>query len=383
MPGYFDNAATTYPKPEEVYVFPDKVVREYGVNIGRGSYDLSFQAGRVVFESKENLRRLFRAEGKEIVYTSSATDALNRIILGLTYAENANVYISPFEHNAVTRALCHLKSSKNLSIHTLPFDPASLLLDEAAMRAMFKKTPPFLVVMTHASNVCGAVVPVETIAAAAKDFESIVVVDMSQTAGLVPVRVGLRLFDFAVFAGHKTLYAPFGVGGFVCEDSESRLSPVFFGGNGLNSIDQEMPKEIVKMEEVGSQNIYAIAGLKASTDWLIDQGEKIRRNEDQAKDILLQMLKSYNNIEIVGGGMSCPRIGVVSCLFDGYSPSEISVVLNSRGIATRAGLHCAPCAHRFLKTLPSGTVRFSVSALTSKEDFDLLGQALDYISRNA
>lgn len=383
MSGYFDNAATTYPKPEEVYTFPDKVVREYGVNTGRGVYDLAFQAGRVVSESKRNLKTLLQAEGKEVVYTASATDALNRIILGLTYPEKANVYISPFEHNAVTRALYHLGKTKKIAIHILPFDPFSLLLDEAALKIQFEENNPYLVVMTHASNVCGAVLPIDAIASLAKEYNSIVAVDLSQTAGLVPTRIGLGIYDFAVFAGHKTLYAPFGVGGFICEASENRLSPVFFGGNGLNSLDQEMPREIVKMIEVGSQNIYAIAGLKASTDWLIDQGISVVRNEEKARDALLRMLKSYRNIDIVAGEMKCPRIGVVSCLFEGYTSSEISVVLNSQGIATRAGLHCAPNAHRFLDTLPSGTVRFSVSALTSEEDFDALERALDYIQRNA
>lgn len=379
---YFDNAATTFPKPECVYAYADKVFREFGVNTGRGRYGLSSAAGNVISECKSKLKSLLNCEGKEIVFTSSATDALNRILLGLDLAEGDCVYTSPFEHNAVSRTLWHIQSSKGVRIRQLPFDKETLLLNEEELEREFREAPPKLVVSIHASNVCGAVLPIERIAALAKEFGAITVVDMSQTAGLVPVRLSLETIDFAVFAGHKTLYAPFGVGGFVCAAGESRLKPVYFGGNGINSADQDMPREIVSMEEIGSQNIYAIAGLKSSVEWLLSEATWIAERERANDEKLASILASYDNIRIIGRSAKCPHIGVVSCRFEGYSPDEIGFVLSEQGVAVRTGLHCAPTAHNFLGTNPEGTVRFSVSAMTSDADFAHLAEALRFINEN-
>lgn len=379
---YFDNAATTFPKPEQVYDFADHAFRNIGVNTGRGNYALATGAEEIVQGCRDRLRRLLKCEGKQVVFTASATDALNRILLGLSLKAGDAVYLSPFEHNAVTRTIHHLQKAVEIEIFELPFDRDTLLFDASCAQEMFENHPPVLVCLTHASNVCGAVLPVENIAALAKRAGSIIVIDMSQTAGLVPVRLSLEDIDFAVFAGHKTLYAPFGVGGFICSISESRLRPVLFGGNGVNSIEQDMPSDIRLMEEVGSQNLYAIAGLYASVGWLLEDKNRATAIEHANRDKLLDLLGSYRNIEIVADRMKCERIGVVSCLFDGYSPDEIGVVLNELGVSVRAGLHCAPYAHRFLGTLPAGTVRFSVSALTNETDFEVLERALNYIQQN-
>jgi selenocysteine lyase/cysteine desulfurase len=233
--------------------------------------------------------------------------------------------------------------------------------------------------MTHASNVCGAIVPVEDLCRLGKAYGATTVVDMSQTAGLLPLPLASDVFDFAVFAGHKTLLAPFGVGGFICKHG-TRLEPVFFGGNGINSIEQNLPDDIVQMEEVGSQNTYAIAGLKASTDWILERGiADVHASENDMRNELLSTLRSHGSIRIVANDMRCGRIGVVSALFDDYSPDEAEMVLGQFGIAVRSGIQCAPYAHQFLDTLPAGTVRFSVSALTTENDMLRLREALDGI----
>jgi selenocysteine lyase/cysteine desulfurase len=315
------------------------------------------------------------------VFTSSATDALNRILLGLELNEGEHVYISPFEHNAVTRPLNHLVKTKGIELHVLPFNKVTLLPDLEAIEREFGGCSPRLVVLTHASNVCGAVVPVEDICRLAKKHDALTAIDMSQTAGLLPLDLSSSLYDFAVFAGHKTLYAPFGVGGFFC-DRNACLEPVFFGGNGINSVEQDMPSSIVPMEEVGSQNTYAIAGLKASTDWIQASGmESIRARELKACDRLLRLLEN-SGAQVLDGNMRCERIGVVSALFGGYSPDEIEMALGNFGVAVRSGIQCAPYAHRFLGTLPAGTVRFSVSSLTNDTDFDILQDALSIFSNS-
>lgn len=382
MIAYFDNAATTFPKPDCVYEQADYVFRSFGVNTGRGDYGLATEATKVTAECKDLLRKLLCCPGKGIAFTASATDALNRIIAGLGLSDGAAVYVSPFEHNAVTRILHSLEKVGAVSIRLLPFDRSSLLLDEAEMSRLFECNPPELVVMTHASNVCGAILPVEDVFLAAKNYGAATVVDMSQTAGLIPLNVGLETIDFAVFAGHKTLFGPFGIGGFAYSFAGPSLSPVMFGGNGINSVEQDMPTDMESMIEIGSQNCYSIAGLRAACAWLLESGESVLKREQELTARLVDTLRSHRNIRIVAEKMAYPRVGVVSALFDGYSPSEVGSVLGDLGVAVRAGLHCAPYAHRFLGTLPAGTVRFSVSPLTTDDDFAKLEQALDFIELN-
>ena len=376
---YFDNAATTFPKPSCVYDYADAFYRSSGGNIGRGGNALAVAAGRVAKVAKDNLKKLYECPASEVVFTASATDALNRVLLGLGLATGDVVYCTPFEHNAVTRPLFHLTETAGVEIKLLPFDATTLMPRYEEIEAAFVAQPPRLVVMTHASNVCGAVVPVERICRIAKAYGATTVIDMSQTAGLLPLQLSSDLFDFAVFAGHKTLYGPFGVGGFFCKRGTT-LDPVFFGGNGVNSIEQRLPENIVQMEEIGSQNTYAIAGLKASTDWILGQGfDGIRKAEAKNRDRLLECLRRAGFCTLVGDDMECERIGVVSALFDGYSPDEGEMILGRCGVAVRSGIQCAPYAHRFLGTLPAGTIRFSVSALTGESEFEALERALDII----
>lgn len=377
---YFDNAATTFPKPSIVYDYADSFYRNSGGNIGRGGNALAVAAGEIAKAAKNNLKKLYDCPADEVIFTASATDALNRILLGLNLTKGDVVYCTPFEHNAVTRPLFHLAETTGIKIEVLPFDAETFMPRYEEIEEAFAAQPPRLVVMTHASNVCGAVVPVETVARMAKTYSATTVIDMSQTAGLLPLQLSSDLFDFAVFAGHKTLYGPFGIGGFICKRG-AKLRPVFFGGNGINSVEQRLPENIVQMEEIGSQNTYAIAGLKASTDWLLEQGlEAIRKIEMENRDRLLECLRAAGFCSLIGEGMECERIGVVSALFDGYSPDEGEMVLGRCGVAVRSGIQCAPYAHRFLGTLPAGTIRFSVSALTGDPEFDALERALDAIA---
>lgn len=379
---YFDNAATTYPKPEAVYDFADSFYRNSGGNIGRGGNALAVAAGDVSRRAKRNLLKLYRCPAREVIFTASATDALNRIILGLELCGGDGVYVTPFEHNAVTRPLNHLVKTHGVELGVLPFDGQTMLPRLNEMKDLFERRAPKAIVLTHASNVCGAVVPVEDICNLAKEYGAVTIVDMSQTAGLLDLDLQAPLVDFAVFAGHKTLYGPFGIGGFICKKT-ARLTPVFFGGNGINSIEQDLPDDIVQMEEIGSQNTYAIAGLKASTEWILSQGmDGIRKKESIARDALLSLLSQSATAHIVGGTMKCERIGVVSALFEGYSPDEIEMVLGRCGVAVRSGIQCAPYAHRFLGTLPAGTVRFSVSAMTTQREFDTLREALAIIDES-
>lgn len=377
---YFDNAATTFLKPEEVYTFMDKFYRECGVNVGRGQHKLSARANALMEETRVLLQKLFHSENKSVVFTSTATEALNLILRGIEIPNGANVYISPFEHNAVTRTLKFMQKSRKFEVFQLEVDRSTLEYDIPKIEKTFSEKPPFGVIISHASNVCGAVAPLEKIFAAAKKYNAITVADMCQTAGLVDIDLSSNVFDYAVFEGHKTLYGPMGVGGFVTKNS-ANLLPLIYGGTGIESANQEMPSEIPTRFEAGSHNIQAIAGLNAALKWLNNIGlNEVYESEQQNKNRLLEMLKKHENIRVIEPKNA---VGVVSCVFENYSADNIGQVLSDRDIAVRTGLHCAPYAHKFLGTFPAGTVRFSVSYFNNDEDFQMLENALDFIEENS
>lgn len=205
---------------------------------------------------------------------------------------------------------------------------------------------------------------------------------MAQSAGLVSLNVGSENVDYAVFSGHKTLYGPFGIAGFVMK-KDVNLEPVIFGGTGIDSANQDMPDSIPSRYEAGSSNIQAVAGLHASLTWLGANRDEIVEKEKTDHRKLLEILRSFPNIHIVGPRNRENCIGVISCLFDDYSPDNIGNILDEMEIAVRTGLECAPLAHKTLGTFPAGTVRFSVGYFTTDEDFDVLNKGLAYIYENS
>lgn len=377
---YFDNAATTFPKPENVYAFMDKFYRENGGNAGRGQYKLAAAASRVIAETRMMLKEILQCENKEVVFTPAATIAMNMVLQGIV-KPGMTVYISPFEHNAVTRTLHALEQSISIQVKVLPLTK-SYQYDLELTKSEFSDVKPDVLVVSHASNVCGLIAPVEQLTSLAKQFSCITVLDLAQTAGIVPVNIGSDNIDYAVFAGHKTLYGPIGIGGFV-KKPQLMPEPVLFGGTGVESALQDMPHDAPARYEMGSQDIHAISGLHAALKWFQENVDAIRAKERENHLQLIKILSQYDNIEIVGPQNRENCIGVVSCVFEEYSSDNIGDVLDRQEIAVRTGLHCAPIAHRTLGTFPAGTVRFSISYFTSEEDFSRLDTALEYIYENA
>lgn len=376
---YFNNAATTFPKPEEMYSFMDNYYRQAGINIGRGGLSTG---NKLINETRNFITDLFHCPNKKVVLVSSATEAINIILQGLKMNDNYNIYISPFEHNAVTRVLNHLQTIHNLNIKELYVDKKTLQYDLEKIKYQFSENKPNLVIINHASNVCGLIAPIEDICIMSKQHGAINIVDMCQTAGLIDTDLSKNIYDFNVFAGHKTMYGPFGIGGFIC-DGNIQLEPLIYGGAGLDSANIRVPETIPERFEVGSQNILAIAGLNASLKWIKDTGiTNIFQKEKENYNRLISLLKEYSNINIIGYNEANEYVGVVSCIFDGYSSDNIGQILGERGIEVRTGLHCSPSAHRFLGTFPEGTVRFSVGYFNNSNDFELLRGALDYIEEN-
>ena len=375
---YFDNADTTYPKPVAVYDFMDRFYRESGANVGRGNYGIAQGAGRLIAETRELIKELLHCPAKQVVFTPTATVALNMILQGLIKLGIKRVYISPFEHNAVTRTLHAFESNGTIQLFELVVS-ANLQYDIERIKYQFDNNKPDLVVVSHASNVIGLVAPVEDIFALAKEYNSFTVADMSQSAGLVDCNVGMSTFDFGVFAGHKTLYGPTGISGFVM-NPEIKLPSVLYGGTGTESANQNMPDGLPERFEMGTLNISGISGLNAALKWNKEIGiETISQQEDDNRNKLISILQEYAWLKIVGYVPGSRYVGIVSCLINGISSDSAGTIFNEQGIAVRTGLQCAPLAHKFLNTFPAGTIRFSVSYFTSNKDFEELKAALEYI----
>lgn len=377
---YFDNAATTFPKPECVYQAMDEFARKCGVSLGRGQHKLSSKASFIADETRELLLSLFHSTNKKVVFTNTATEALNIILKGINIPENANVYITPFEHNAVTRTLHYLNKFTSFNIIELSANKTTYELRIEEIEKQFKDKKPFCVIASHVSNVFGAISPIETLFVLSKKYDAINVADLCQSAGLIDVNLSSNVFDYAVFAGHKTLYGPLGVSGFIT-DFPNNLEPIIIGGTGIESANQDMPFEVPIRYEAGSHNTTAIAGLHASLEWILETGvNAIYEQEKRNHKRLIDILSTYENITVYNPKLS---VGVVSCSFENYAPDEIGQVLSNKNIAFRSGLHCAPLAHKFNGTFPSGTVRFSVCFFNTDEDFDMLDDALSYIEENS
>lgn len=378
---YFDNAATTYPKPECVYAYMDTFYRKNGGSAGRGNYAKAQTAGALIADTRARIQSLLHCPAKQVVFTPTATIALNMIIQGMIASGVRNVYISPFEHNAVTRTLHHFEKDKNINVIQLSVT-SELDYDLEKIRYQFDSIKPDLVVISHASNVIGLVAPVEEIFSLAKKYDAVTAVDMAQTAGLVDCNVGLSTFDFAVFAGHKTLYGPTGISGFVM-DPAIKLPAVFYGGTGYESANQDMPESLPEKYEMGTLNISGVAGLNAALQWIQDTTiDTLWNIEKENREKLLGVLGDYDFINVVGNYNGRRYAGIVSCLIDGISSDSAGSIFDQQGISVRTGLQCAPLAHRFIGTYPAGTIRFSVNYFTSDGDYEELREALDYIAEN-
>lgn len=378
---YFDNAATTYPKPEIVYASMDQFYRLNGANAGRGRYNLAQSANALIGETRALVQEFLHCLAKQVIFTPTATIALNIIIQGLICKGAKTIYISPFEHNAVTRTLHHFEKSGTISVHQLTVS-RDLKYDLDRVRYQFESARPDLVIVSHASNVFGLIAPVTEICSLAKKFGATTVIDMAQTAGLVDCNLGLNVFDFAVFAGHKTLYGPTGISGFIM-DPAIELPSVIFGGTGFESANQDMPLSLPERFEIGTMNISGIAGLNAALKWGLAQGiDVIWQKEQEHRNKLIELLQKYRFIKIIGNNPDCKYVGIVSCLIEDISSDSAGEIFDRCGVAVRTGLQCAPVAHQFVGTYPAGTIRFSVGFFNSEEDFEELRQALDYIEEN-
>lgn len=361
----------------------DLFYRECGVNVGRGQHKLASRASKLVAETRELALNLNHCPCKDIIFTPSATEALNLILRSLINKDNINIYISPFEHNAVRRVINYSMQIFNIEVRTLSYSKDDFKYNLEQIKNQFSEVKPDIVIISHASNVCGVIAPIFDICKLSKEYDAINVIDMCQTMGLVDTNLNSNIFDYVVFAAHKALYGSFGLGGIIMNPG-SRLEPLIYGGTGIDSANPLLPDTLPDRYEVGSPNICAISGLNAALKWIQNIGiEAIRDKEYQNHRRLIELLSKYENIKIISPKDINLGIGVVSTVFEGYSSDNIGQILSERDIAVRSGLQCAPDAHRYLGTFPSGTVRFSVGYFNNFEDFSKLEETLEYIYENS
>lgn len=373
---YLDNAATTFPKPDCVYEAMDKMNREGAVNAGRGSYKAAREASKLIEETKNLLRKLVHADiSASVVFGPSVTIAMNQIVNGLNLRNNAVVYVSPYEHNAVARTVYELSKKKNLIIKEIPLK-SNLEIDLEKMKYEFIKDKPEALFCTHVSNVTGYILPIKEIFEESKKYGCINVLDSAQSMGLIEIRADLLKVDLIAFAGHKTLYGPFGIGGFI---NVSRISLEVFvcGGTGSDSLNLEMPDGNEARYEAASSNIVAIAGLNAALKDI--QQNVYLEHEKNLLNHLIERLSPIKDIQMYLPENKNKHIGIVSFTVNGFNSNDIGVILDEDfNIAVRTGYHCAPYIHKYLKdTGTFGTVRVGVGQFTTIEEIDKLVEALE------
>ncbi|MEM1484205.1 aminotransferase class V-fold PLP-dependent enzyme [Oscillospiraceae bacterium PP1C4] len=376
---YLDHAATSFPKPPEVARQMLYYMENVGCNINRGGYQAAYNAAELVLDTRERLCALFGfSNPRNVIFTSSVTASLNFILKGFLRGGD-HVLVSAMEHNAVIRPLVQLQDC-GVSFDRIPCNEQGELLLDAVEPLIRPETKA--IVMTHASNVCGTILPVEQVGAICQKHRLKLIVDCAQTAGVESIAMEKMHIDALAFTGHKGLLGPQGIGGFVVTDElAAQMTPLISGGTGSFSHLEAMPEQLPDRFEAGTPNLPAIYGLNAALCYLEAYGiDRIRAQEQSLTERFIRQLSDYDKIRVVGVSDPRKRTAVVSLDFLSSDNAEIAFRLDSEyGIMTRCGLHCAPNAHKTLHTYPQGTVRFSFGHFNTEEEMDDTITAIDKI----
>ena len=375
---YLDNAATTFPKPREVSAAVAEAFRRYGANPGRAGHKMAMASSEEMFRCRDEAAEFFHAPGPECVaFTLNCTHAINYVLKGLLKPGD-HVVISCLEHNAVVRPL-HTLAGQGVTFTEAQIYPGDNDRTVNAFREALQENTK-LVMCTHASNVWGIRLPVERITALAHQYDIPVALDCAQSAGVLPINMAENGYDYLCIAGHKGLYGPMGTGMLITARG-SELSTVIEGGTGTESIRAEQPAGMPERMESGTQNMPGIAGLRAGIAFVRRQGvEKIHAREISLLRSLYGELAQMDGMKLYTLMPDTASFApVLSFNIAGMQSEETGSLLNEYGVAVRAGLHCAPAAHRFMGTLETGAVRVCPSAFTTDADMRGLVVALKKI----
>ncbi|MBQ4091121.1 MAG: aminotransferase class V-fold PLP-dependent enzyme [Clostridia bacterium] len=377
---YFDNAATTYPKPESVLCATEQCIRYYCGNAGRGAHTLAMRSAETVFEAREKLADMFVCNAENVVFTLNTTYALNMAIKGIVGSRGGHVLISNMEHNSVLRPIAHLAAQKKLTYDIFEAYSASRRLTaKDILASIIKKLRPDTraVVCTHASNVCSYSLPISEIGAFCRRHGLLFVVDAAQSAGHLPIDMKEYCIDVLCMPAHKGLYAPQGLGIMLTGDGIT-LDTLIEGGNGVNSLDLHMGAAAPERYEGGTLCTPAIAGLCASLDFV--RGIGIRRIHDYECAL---WRRAFDQLSVIDGvRIYAPEHSGSVLLFnlEGKYPDDVGRDLSSAGFCLRTGYHCAPLAHKALGTGAAGALRIGFGLFNGADEVDALCEKIKNIA---
>lgn len=376
---YFDNAATSWPKPPAVQAAMVHFLEHVGGSPGRAGHRMSIEASRIVSDARDALAELLNVDDpSRIAFTKNSTEALNIAIQGWCRPGD-HVITSSVEHNSVMRPLRALEAAGVIDLSVVGCSPSTGELDPGDVRAALRPNTR-LVVVVHASNVIGSVLPLKELTDLAHEAGTPILVDASQTAGALPIDVTALALDMLAFTGHKSLLGPTGTGGLVVREG-LELRPLSYGGTGSRSELEYHPEFMPDRYESGTLNVVGIAGLGAGVQYLLDRGvAAVHEHELALVEHFLDRAAEQPGISVYGPPGVSKRIGVLSFNLKGISPSRVGLQLDlAYGIMTRIGLHCAPAAHKTIGTFDEGTVRFGFSWFNTIDEVDAALLALQQI----
>lgn len=378
---YLDNGATSYPKPEDVYVFMDQFYRKFGVNPGRSGYDICLEAGDLVDRTRKLLTKFFNGTNHErLTFGYNSTDTLNLALFGLL-SRGDHAITTTIEHNSVLRPLYHLADDHGVEVDHVPFDAAGFVDPDDIKRRIRKNTR--VVAVNHGSNVIGTVQPLEAIGRVCREHGVTLVVDTSQTAGATPIDVQAMNIGVLCFTGHKSLLGPMGIGGmYVSEGVDVRQTRA--GGTGVRSAQHRHLEEYPFRMEYGTPNVAGIAGLHAGVQWVVQQGlDAIHHKEMALTTMLRDGLRGIDGVKMYCQEDLSNHISVLLCNVDGVEAGDVGTLLDgNHNIAVRTGLHCAPLVHEQLGTAQiHGGVRFGIGPFNTEDHIRAAIAAMEEIAR--
>lgn len=379
---YFDNGSTSHPKAPVVAQAVWDVLERGCFNINRGGYAGAYEMSELVFDTREKLAALFGCpSGRQVVFTGGATQSLNIALKGLLRSGD-RVVITQMEHNAVVRPLAQLQS-RGVAVDVARCGEDGKL-DISDMEARITDRTR-LVVMTHASNVCGAVLPIREVGNLCRQRGALLLVDSAQTAGVLPISMEKDNIDILAFTGHKGLLAPQGIGGLVLSQHiAGQMTPLIAGGTGSHSHLEDMPQELPDRLEAGTLNLPGIAALSAALDYINRLGvETIYKQEMALLARLTDGIGEIPGVRVIGPENLSDKCAVAALDFIGLDNAAVAARLDGEyGIMTRCGLHCAPGAHKALGTFPRGVVRCSLGHKNTEGEVDAFLAAIKHITKD-
>lgn len=376
---YFDQAASSFPKPAGVAEAMIKAITEVGANPGRGSHELARKASAIINQTREKAATLFGcSDPKKVLFYQNATVALNQALKGLPWKKGDHIIATSFEHNSIRRPLEYLKETYGVVVSYVPWNEDHVAFLDAVKKEINSKTK--IMAMTHASNVTGAILPLDALMTLAKQNNLLTLIDASQTAGHVQIHMQEQGIDMLAFPGHKGLLGPQGTGVLLVEGNIA-LNPLHHGGTGGFSADANQPEQWPEKLESGTLNTPGIAGLYAALQSYEQQKDEIVPRETILARRLLKGLKAIPGITCYGPCENQSRMPIIAFNVMEIDSQEIAMILDSHyKIAVRAGLHCSPLTHDTLKTSDQGVVRASLGRFNTEKEVDIFIQAVKEIA---